>query len=541
MGSIPLPALSIQPPQQPNLLSQLGQVMALRSQANQQQLQQQQIQNATLQNQMQQRQMQSAQALQQLFPKFVQRDDSGTPTGYDYDGLMTAAGSAGVDPATLEHLQTMRKSAADTALTELNIRGKSLDQQKSFLDQAFQRLEGIRGVTDPTQRQATWSAALEWERQNGHDISRLPQQAPDDNGLGVIEGAMGMHAQAVADMEARGKAASAQADAFLKQNQADIVRSWQQNPEQVLAQVDSIAPGQANAVLNARTKAQIRFTLSQGDVAGAKDALKQASDEMAGIEKETNPAVQAAKLQFSTAQKAAEQAISDGDPRAAAQLLIQGTVAPSQLISSRRPAFAQQAFTMAQQMQPGWNAQKADADFKVASSPGNVAFFGSAKSLTDKGGTLDQLADAAKDIPQGQIPVFNSIADAARAATGSGPVAKYASILLGVADDYSKVMGGGQGSDTSRTQALKLAPTSASPEARAAAIEGIRGAVASQINSRIGSNSVMQKMYGGVTANQPQTSTPMTRPPAGATHIAPGSDGRNHYTNSQGQDLGIAP
>ena len=30
-------------------------------------------------------------------------------------------------------------------------------------------------------------------------------------------------------------------------------------------------------------------------------------------------------------------------------------------------------------------------------------------------------------------------------------------------------------------------------------------------------------------------------PPKGATHIAPGSDGKSHYTNSQGQDLGVAP
>ena len=173
-----------------------------------------------------------------------------------------------------------------------------------------------------------------------------------------------------------------------------------------------------------------------------------------------------------------------------------GTVAPSQIISSHRPA-AQQAFTAAQQMQPGWSAQKADADYKVASSPAQVAFFGSAKSLTDKGGTLDQLADAAKDIPANQLPVFNTVADAVKASTGSGPIAKYAALALGVADDYSKVMGGGQGSDTSRTQAMNIIAAKQSPEQRAAAIEGIRGAVGSQTNSRIGNNAVLQKMYGG--------------------------------------------
>jgi len=257
------------------------------------------------------------------------------------------------------------------------------------------------------------------------------------------------------------------------------------------------------------------------------------------VQEKTNPAIQAADLHLATAKKAAEQAITDGDPKAAAQLLIDGTVAPSQIISSRKPAFAQQAFTAAAQIQPGWTATKADADYKVASSPQNVGFFGSAKSLTDKGGTLDQLQAAAKDIPSNQLPVFNSVADAIKASTGSGPVAKYAALTLGVADDYSKVMGGGQGSDSSRTQAMNIIAANQSPQQRAAAIEGIRGAVASQTNSRIGSNAVLQKMYGG-SVPQGGGSAGNSAPPAGATHTAMGSDGKRHYTNAQGQDLGIA-
>jgi hypothetical protein len=155
-----------------------------------------------------------------------------------------------------------------------------------------------------------------------------------------------------------------------------------------------------------------------------------------------------------------------------------------------------------------YNSQAADAQFSVAKSPANVSFFGSAKSLTDQGGTLDQLAEAAKAIPGHQIPVFNSLEDAEKAAAGSGPVAKYASLMLGVSDDYSKVMGGGNGSDSSRAQALHLVPANASPEARAAAVEGIRGAVNSQIKSRIGGNKILQRMYssdGEAAQPSPQT------------------------------------
>ncbi len=192
------------------------------------------------------------------------------------------------------------------------------------------------------------------------------------------------------------------------------------------------------------------------------------------------------------------QALSQGDPVAAAQLLVNGDATLSELKSrGATPDFIARTLFNARQLSGGkYNSQAADAQYAVAKSPANVGFFGSAKSLTEQGGTLDQLTNAAKDIPGNQIPVFNTIADVAKAAAGSGPIAKYASILLGVSDDYSKVMGGGQGSDSSRTQALHLVPANASPEARAAAIEGIRGAVGSQIHSRIGSNPVLQRMYG---------------------------------------------
>jgi hypothetical protein len=214
------------------------------------------------------------------------------------------------------------------------------------------------------------------------------------------------------------------------------------------------------------------------------------------------------QLSIDSAKKAAEQAIADGDPVAAGKLLHDGVVAPSQIISARKPEFAQKAFQAAAGFGDGWNAQQAEAEYKNAGSPGNVAFFGSSKSLTDKGGTLDQLAAAAKDIPEHEIPVFNSVADALKASTGSGPIAKYAAVALGVADDYAKVMGGGQGSDTSRTQALQLISAKQSPEQRAASIEGIRGAVTSQAISRIGKNPVLQKMYGQEPAEKKPQASP---------------------------------
>ena len=180
---------------------------------------------------------------------------------------------------------------------------------------------------------------------------------------------------------------------------------------------------------------------------------------------------------------------------------------------------AQQAFTAAHALSGGtWNAQSAEANFKVASSPANVAFFGSAKSLTDKGGTLDQLANAAKDIPQSQIPVFNSVADAVQAASGTGPIAKYAALALGVADDYSKVMGGGTGSDSSRAQALQLIGAKQAPTSELRRSTEFAALCSPRRIRRIGNNTVMQRMYG----------TPQAAAPAGGYVRIQASDGSLH-------------
>ena len=197
-------------------------------------------------------------------------------------------------------------------------------------------------------------------------------------------------------------------------------------------------------------------------------------------------------------EKKQEQAITQGSPTTAAQLLVDGNATLSQLKArGSTPDFIVNTLSEANKLSGGsYNAQAAEAQYDTAKSPASLAFFGSAKSLTDKGGTLDQLKAAGDAIPDGKIPIFNSIADAQKAATGSGPIAKYAAIALGVADDSSKVQGNGAGSDSSREQALKLIPTNASSAARQGAIDGIRSSVNSQITSRIGSNKILQQMYG---------------------------------------------
>lgn len=505
MGTVPAPNIAAFGGQiAQNPLEEYGRAQQLESQA-------QTIQQQKIQTQQQQLDLQDAQNAHRLGPQFLQKDADGKITGFDNEGYYNALIGTGMNPVKIMGMR-QQNLTYQQGLTKLS--QDQLDLQNKKNDDAYQITEPIRQLAqDPNadvgHLNSAWQSVAPRLAQLGIDPKTLPAafQSPQDasSKLRDFETELGQHKQLLADaktqgetQEAVGKGAQASAEAaFTTLKTKGLMAS----PGDVHQMVSAVVQGSSDPTLGPRTEALMNSARSLGNVDAMQKALADASNEIGGVQKDiaekTNPAIQAADLHLATAKKAAEQAITDGDPKAAAQLLIDGTVAPSQIISSRKPAFAQQAFTAAAQMQPGWSATKADADFKVAGSAQNVAFFGSAKSLTDKGGTLDQLAAAAKDIPANQIPVFNSVADAIKASTGSGPIARYAALTLGVADDYSKVMGGGQGSDTSRTQAMNLIAAKQSPEQRAASIEGIRGAVSSQTNSRIGANPVLRKMYGG--------------------------------------------
>src|ERR1017187_1012247 len=101
MGSIPLPALDIKPPQQPDMLGSFQKLMALRGMGQQQQLQQSQLQGEQQKNEMGALQLQDQQNLRALSPQFIQKDDTGKVQGFDYNGFANAAASKGVSPQTV--------------------------------------------------------------------------------------------------------------------------------------------------------------------------------------------------------------------------------------------------------------------------------------------------------------------------------------------------------------------------------------------------------------------------------------------------------
>ncbi len=222
------------------------------------------------------------------------------------------------------------------------------------------------------------------------------------------------------------------------------------------------------------------------------DAAQQVKKDVA-VAQQTQPL----KIQQAAAEAEARQKAMQGDPAAAGQLLANGSLTLADLKTRGSTAkFIEQATMEAQKIDPKYNpADEIIAEHVAKSSTANQ-FFGSANSLIGKGGTLDQLEELGKKIPQHDWPVINTFDDWQKLARGKGPLAGYAATALGVADDYGKVMGGGNASDHARDAALNLFSKAASPEQRAQAIAATRNAVLSQRDGRIGTNKFLKREYG---------------------------------------------
>jgi hypothetical protein len=168
----------------------------------------QQVQAAEQENQMRALSLQDEMKFRELEPQYVTRDDSGKPTGFDWNGFQKAAMIAGVSPKTLA---LIGKAQADYRSSLLAMNAKQRESEEALSTHAYNSLKNMRGVSDPHRRRAIYSNALVSAANMGSDVSKWPQQAPDDNGLDVIETGLGMHAQALADSKTEAEANEAAA------------------------------------------------------------------------------------------------------------------------------------------------------------------------------------------------------------------------------------------------------------------------------------------------------------------------------------------
>lgn len=209
-------------------------------------------------------------------------------------------------------------------------------------------------------------------------------------------------------------------------------------------------------------------------------------------------------LQDTVSKANADQQAKQGDPAAAGAMLAKGDLTLSDLKTrGMTPKFIMDATNAAQKVDPSYRPADEVIAEKVANSPEQTKFFGSANSLIAKGGTLDQVVAQGARLPNHTFPFFNKIADAKNYQGGSPEVAAYMQTALAAADDYAKVVGGGQGTEGMQLKFLNALNASQNQGQRIDVVNSMRQGVGSQVKERIGNNQFLDRLYGYGLKNIP--------------------------------------
>jgi hypothetical protein len=286
--------------------------------------------------------------LRSLQPQFVQKNESGKPTGYDWNGLISAA-QGKVMPATLFSLQKqqsdLRQSVATAAKDEFDNHRKVNSLAHQTVAPLREIAEGDPQKFDLGRLNQTWQSVAPKLQSLGFDPKDLPAQFQSQEDavqrLGNFDAGLGMHLEAIADAKTQSetnasnaKAANENAQAGLNQIKLNLAKD--SKPGDFDAQIDSIFPANAGPTSgpNRMYKSLVNSALKRGDLDSAKQYIDQASQSQAAIYKEiataNNPQIQAGKAATAAAEARAtqpykiEQAAAEGKARQ----LIQGMAEP---------------------------------------------------------------------------------------------------------------------------------------------------------------------------------------------------------------------
>lgn len=202
MGSIPLPALGVKVPEQPNALETLRGIQQIQAGQQEAQARKIQIQNAQMQQQDQIK-------LRDLYVKH----------GGDLDKVLQDAPTAGVSPQTIQQLQ-LHSIDAKTKTAELVAKqGANAVQQADLMQGAHDAVD----KASADQKPAIYQQQLEQLKKMGIDTSQMPPQYPGDEPFKLVGAMVKGHKQQVADafkerevqaqeMQARARMATAEKD-----------------------------------------------------------------------------------------------------------------------------------------------------------------------------------------------------------------------------------------------------------------------------------------------------------------------------------------
>lgn len=230
---------------------------------------------------------------------------------------------------------------------------------------------------------------------------------------------------------------------------------------------------------------------------------------------------------------------NSGDPadaKSLGQMLVQGTMDPTQLSKRAKnyngALIAANEYSLQTTGKP-FDIAQASTDYKYANQKSTKDTLNMINGMTEKGGAIDIATQAASKLPKFDSQAVNSIFNATATQFGSDEATNFHTAMLGLADEYSKVMGGGVSSDTGRQQALDILKNSYSTGQLQGAINIMRQDIAARKKAIVGGNRYLQNEYG---EKQPNTSQPQAQP-APQTHVF---DSQAWAKANRGKDVNAA-
>jgi len=203
---------------------------------------------------------------------------------------------------------------------------------------------------------------------------------------------------------------------------------------------------------------------------------------------------------------------------------------------------------------PEFNVQRADLrrDYTTGKQSQEI------NAINTALGHAGVLADAIDALKNGNVKALNLLANQAGVQVGKTPVTTFSTIVHRLGPELTKayIQSGGTlgergtneedfnpnlGPDQLKTN---VAITTKLLRSKIGSLENQWNQNASPGMQKFGDRFIMpsaKRVLDTLSPNEGIGQTGSSGPPPGATHIAPGSDGKKHYTDSTGRDLGVVP
>ena len=596
MASIPLPALHVQTPEDPT--GNLTRLVALRQQLQmaplQRQAMQQQVEAGGQENQLRQLQIQDQQTLRQSAKDL---DWSKPDT---FDKWIDNATQKGVSPQTLSQLSLQRaqykEQLAKTDTAEL---GAMKESNNQFLG----HIDAIKGVTDPQKRAQAAQDQASQILSNPQLAKRLDpttqqmllgmksgQAVPNDDQLGQFEiGLTDHNAQIEQQLKvaqtgeavSKGKEAEAQAAKANAEVQNTSGPLAEARYRRVLSDLSANKQvSDADLQFAKGFELSSRKTTTQSDTLGVTSTNTSTPSGLAAVGNRQGGRFipQAGAVPPAAAVPGAPGA---GAPAAAAPAAARpaaaGAASPANTKDSivdmigqykLNPTVIQRMTTKhpeilaaVGQKYPDFDQTTYNAKNKLITGFTSGPQSKEINAINTVAGHLDELDQAVDALNNTRVPVLNALANKLGVAIGDTPQTTFRTIVHRVGPEITGAYVAGGGGETERlADAADFSENNAPDQLHKNVGETVKllrskiGALENQYQNTVGRQDFQQRfitpsaqaaftrLAGTQGGGANQSGGRQGGPPPGATHIVPGRDGKNHYTNATGTvDLGIAP